>query len=159
VHVRKLARESLGESLGLTPDETSPIFSGGGDVMQRAKIKDFDIGLARYLNVGIAAWLLISAFLWRHSEPQFLITILVGAVVAATAPFEFGPPMARKINTAAGGALVLAAFALPRTSTLTLWHNVIAGLVIVGISFFGPPHGTVRPRPPAPDDAYEGTGV
>ena len=126
--------------------------------MRHVKVKDLDIDPARYLNLGIAGWLLVSAFLWRHSEPQFLVTILVGAVIAIVAPFEFGPALARKINAAAGAALVLAALALPRTSTLTLWHNVIVGLVIVGISFFGPPHGIVRPRPPAPDDAYEATG-
>jgi hypothetical protein len=135
-----------------------PYVFGWGDVMRRVNVKDLDIGPARYLNLGVAGWLLVSAFLWRHSEPQFLITILVGAVIAIVAPFEFGPAFARKVSTAAGAALVLAALALPRTSTLTLWHNVIAGLVIMGISFFGPPHGIVPPRPPAPDDAYEGTG-
>ena len=126
--------------------------------MRRMKIRDLDLEPARYLNLGIASWLLVSAFLWRHSEPQFLITVLVGAVVAATAPFEVGPSLVRKVNTACGAVLVLAALALPRTSAWTLWHNVIVGLVIIGISFFGPPHGNVRPRPPAPDDAYEATG-
>lgn len=125
--------------------------------MRRMNFKDVDLEPARYLNLAVAGWLLVSAFLWSHSEPQFLVTIFVGAVIAVIAPFEFGPSLARKISAAAGGALVLAAFALPRTSAVTLWHNVIVGLVIVGLSFFGPPHGIVRPRPTAPDDAYEGT--
>ena len=126
--------------------------------MRRTNIRDLDLEPARYLNLGIAAWLLVSAFLWRHSEPQFLLTILVGAVVATIAPYEFGPALARKINAAAGAVLVLAAVVLPRTSAFTVWHNVILGLVIMGLAFFGPPHGIVHPRPPAPDDAYEATG-
>jgi hypothetical protein len=117
-------------------------------------VRRFDIEPARFLNLGLASWLLLSVFLWRHSEPQFLVTVLVGAVLAFVVPFEVGSPLVRKLGAAAGLLLALAAFALPRTSTLTLWHNVIVGAVIAGISFFGPPHGIMRPRGPAPPDAY-----
>jgi hypothetical protein len=119
------------------------------------KVRQFDIGLARYFNLALAGWLLISAFLWNHSEPQFIVTILVGAVVAFVAPFEVGSPLVRMINMVAGAVLVLAAFALPHMSTPGQWHNVVVGLVLIGLSFFGPPHGKVPPRPLAPDDAYE----
>lgn len=122
------------------------------------KIRDFDLEPARYLNLGVASWLLVSAYLWRHSGPQFMVTITVGAVVAVLAPFEVASRWVRKINMAAGAALVLAAVVLPRASTLTLWHNVIVGIVLMAISFFGPPHGILAPRPVAPDDAYEATG-
>lgn len=127
--------------------------------MRRLKISDFDLEPARYLNLGLAAWLLVSVFVWRHSEAQFIVTVLVGAVVAIAAPFELGPSLVRKLNAAAGFVLALAAVTLPRASTLTFWHNGIIGLVILGISFFGPPHGTAPPRRPAPDDAYEATGL
>jgi hypothetical protein len=126
------------------------------DLEQR--VHDLDIGPARYLNIALGAWTLVSAFLWRHSEPQFLVTIGVGAILAMVAPFEVGPRRVRTVNIAAGGALLLGALALPHTSTFTVWHNVILGLVIVGVSFFGPPHGKVPPRPEAPEDAYEATG-
>jgi hypothetical protein len=126
--------------------------------VRREKIKDWDLEPARYLNLALAGWTLVSAFLWRHGEAQFLVTILVGVVVAITAPFELGSRRVRNVNMTAGAALALVAIVLPRTSTLTLWHNVILGLVIMGVAFFGPPHGIVRPRRPAPDDAYEATG-
>jgi hypothetical protein len=126
--------------------------------VRRTNLKDLDIEPARYLNLGLAGWLLVSAFLWRHGELQFLVTILVGAVVAIVAPFEVDSPVVRKVTTAAGALLALAAVALPRASALTLWHNLFLGLVIVAVSFFGPPHGFMRPRPPAAADAYEGTG-
>jgi hypothetical protein len=124
----------------------------------REKVRVLDLEPARYLNLGLASWLLVSAYLWPHSEPQFLITILLGAVVAIVAPFEVGSARVRKLNMAAGGALALAAVALPRTSALTLWHNVLVGLIIAGVAFFGPPHGNVPIRPEAPLDAYEATG-
>jgi hypothetical protein len=129
-----------------------------GEVEVRTTVKDLDIGAARYLNLALASWLLVSAFLWRHSEPQFLVTILVGAIVAIVAPFEIDSPVVRKVTTGAGAVLALAAVGLPRTTALTLWHNLLLGLAMVVISFFGPPHGLMRPRPPAPADAYEGTG-
>jgi hypothetical protein len=122
------------------------------------RVHDLDIEPARYLNLALGAWTLVSAFLWRHSEPQFLVTIVVGAVLVIVAPFEVGSRLVRKISMAAGGILALAAITLPRTTLGTLWHNVLLGLLIAGISFFGPPHGVLRPRPPAPDDAYEATG-
>jgi hypothetical protein len=126
--------------------------------MRRGNIKDLDITRARFVNLGLAGWALVSAFLWRHSEPQFLVTIIVGVIVAISAPFEVGSPLIRKINVAAGAVLALAALVLPRRSTLGLWHNLFLGLVIAGVAFFGPPHGVMSPRPPAPDDAYEATG-
>jgi hypothetical protein len=117
-------------------------------------IRDLDISVARDLNLALASWALLSAFLWTHSEPQFVVTILLGAVVALVAPFEVGSSLVRRIIMGAGAALVLAAVALPRTSTLTLWHNVGVGLALVVLSFFGPPHGIMPPVVPAPDDAY-----
>jgi hypothetical protein len=123
------------------------------------RVRDLDIESARYLNLALGGWLLVSPFVWRHDEPQFLVTILVGAVLAIVAPFEIGSRLARWISMASGAALLLAAVALPRASAITFWHNLLIGLVVVGISFFGPPHGIMTPRPPAPDDAYEGTGL
>jgi hypothetical protein len=121
-------------------------------------VKDVDFEPARYLNLVLGAWLLVSAFMWPHAEAQFIVTILVGAVLTIVAPFEVGSPLVRKINTAAGAVLALAAIVLPRNTVVTLWHNVLLGFIVISVSFFGPPHGIMRPRPPAPDDAYEGTG-
>lgn len=126
--------------------------------MLRQRIKDVDIEPARYLNLGLAGWVLVSAYLWPHSRAQFLVTIAVGALVAIIAPFDLFSRRVRKINMAAGAVLALAAVALPRASAATLWHNVVLGLLIMTVSFFGPPHGHVPPRPEAPADAYEATG-
>jgi hypothetical protein len=122
-------------------------------------LKNFDLEAARYLNLGLASWLLISAFLWRHTETQFLLTILVGAVVATIAPFEVGSPRVRTLNAAAGLVLVLSACALPHTTALTLWNNALIGLAMIGVSFFGPPHGVMHERPPATHDEYDSMGM
>jgi len=121
-------------------------------------MKDLDVEPARYINLVLGAWLLVSAFMWPHAEAQFIFTIIVGAVLTIVSPFEVGSPRVRLINTAAGAALIIAAVVLPRTTIVTLWHNVLLGFIVLGVSFFGPPHGITRPRPPAPDDAYEATG-
>lgn len=125
----------------------------------RRKVHDLDIEPVRYLNLGLASWLLISVFLWRHTEPQFLVTVLVGAVLAIVAPFDLDSPRVRKVNIAAGAALVLAAVALPHATRFGLVHNAFFGMVIAGLSFFGPPHGRVPRRLPAPDGTYDAVGM
>lgn len=122
------------------------------------RIRDFDLEPVRYINLAVASWLLVSAYLWSHSGAQFLITTFVGAVVAILAPFEVGSRRVRHINMACGAMLALAAVALPGTSTGMVWHNAIFGVVLIALSFFGPPHGIMPSRPVAPDDAYEATG-
>jgi hypothetical protein len=128
-------------------------------IRDRARdLKNYDLEPARYLNLALAGWLLISAFVWWHGETQFLLTILVGAVVAIVAPFELGSPRVRLTNAFAGLALILGAIILPRTTTLTMWHNGLVGLAIIAISFFGPPHGQTHERPPASHDEYDSVG-
>jgi hypothetical protein len=103
-----------------------------------------ELKTAGYLNLGLASWALCSAYVWRHDRAQFLITVLVGSLIAVMAPFEFsefgGSPGVRKVVMAAGLALTGAAFLLPRISAATAWHNAILGLTIAVVSLFGPPH-------------------
>jgi hypothetical protein len=122
-------------------------------------LKDLDIERARYFNLALASWLLVSAFLWPHREAQFLVTVFVGSLVAIVAPFEVGSPLVRKLTAAAGAVLVLATIALPRASMLGGLHNALVGIAIMSVSFFGPPHGIMPRRLPAPDDAYDGVGM
>src|SRR5262249_55396773 len=99
------------------------------------KVHNLDIAPARYLNLSVVCWLLVSALLWPLSEPQFLVTVLVGAVIAIVAPFEVGSRRVRRVNMASGGALALAAIVLPRMSALTLWNNLLFGLILAGVAF------------------------
>jgi hypothetical protein len=124
------------------------------------RVRRFDLHPARYLNLALASWLLVSAFLWRHSEPQFITAIVVGVAVAFAAPFELGSQWVRWINMIAGLVLILGAVAMPRASIGGMVHNVIVGLVLFGMAFYGPPHGSTLPRrPEAPEDAYDVGGI
>jgi predicted lysophospholipase L1 biosynthesis ABC-type transport system permease subunit len=102
--------------------------------------------IARYVNMGLASWLLVSAFLWRHDGLQFLVTVLIGAVVVALAPFAIGASHVRRLNAAAGFALAVAALALPRASSLTAWNNIIFGLAIAAVSMLPPREGFHTPH-------------
>ncbi|HVZ75106.1 MAG TPA: hypothetical protein VHJ20_22140 [Polyangia bacterium] len=111
------------------------------------------------MNLGLASWALLSVFLWRHSEPQFLATVVVGVLVAIVAPFQVASPRVRKIVMTAGALLAAAAIALPHSSHVTLWNNVAVGLALAAIAFFGPPHGIVAPSAPAAAGDYEALGM
>lgn len=92
---------------------------------------------ARYVNIGLGVYLVLSAFLWTHSSAQFTNTWVIGLIVASSAALALATPAFRYVNTVAGGWLMLSAFLLPRLSMGTLWHNFIAGLVILALSLVG----------------------
>jgi hypothetical protein len=109
-----------------------------------------DKAAARYLNMALGAWVLISAFVWPHNRFQFVVTSVVGAVVLALAPFSGElPRLARTVNVIAGLALAAAALRLPRSAAFTAWHNAIFGLAIAAVAL-GQwlPETTPEPRTP-----------
>jgi hypothetical protein len=122
------------------------------------RVNEADLEPARYLELGLASWLLISAYLWPHTGAQFLVTVAVGALIAIVAPFAVGSPRVRQLIMGAGAFLMLAAVAIPHTDPITLWHNAVMGFLFLTVAYFGPPHGIVPARPEAPADAYEATG-
>src|SRR5437016_895897 len=97
---------------------------------------------AGYVNLALASWVLCSAYVWRHDGAQFVITILVGALLAIVTPFELaefsGSPRVRKLTTAAGLMLTASALLLPRISAVTTFHNAVLGLAIAIVSLIGP---------------------
>src|SRR4051812_29789757 len=93
--------------------------------------------VARYISMALASWLLISTFLWRHAERQFLIATVVGVLVVAIAPFAVAFPKVWRFDAAMGVLLAIAAFALPHASAASAWHNALIGLSIALVSLMG----------------------
>ena len=98
---------------------------------------------ARYLNVLVGAWLLVSAFAWRHDQAASANTWICGILVLAFALWALWMPTMQWWNTLIGAWVVFAGFALQHLSAATQWNNVILGVLILLISLV--------PSQPLPD--------
>ena len=87
---------------------------------------------ARYLNIALGIWLVVSAYLWPHSSAQLANVWIAGLLVARLAALAIATPGVRYFNTAVGAWLILSPVVLPRVSTATAWNNVLVGVPRVG---------------------------
>lgn len=92
---------------------------------------------ARYANVLLGSWLLLSAFLWPHSPEQFTNTVVVGFLCAVLALLAAAVPPVRFVNVGLTGWLFVSAFVLPTYRTATVWHNAIAALLMLVVALTG----------------------
>jgi len=93
---------------------------------------------ARYVNIALGLWLVVSAYLWRHSSAQLANVWISGLIVARCAAVGITVPRMRYFNTAVGVWLILSSLILPRVSTATAWNNALVGVVITLVSLVGP---------------------
>lgn len=98
---------------------------------------------ARYLNVLLGAWLIISDFVWRHGEAANTNTWISGVLVIAFALWSFWWPTMRFWNTLMGAWVIFAGIVLQHASSGTQWNNIIIGALILLVSLV--------PSPPLPD--------
>ena len=98
---------------------------------------------ARYLNVLLGAWLVISDFVWQHGEAANTNTWISGVLVIAFALWSFWWPTMRFWNTLMGAWVIFAGIVLHHSSAGTQWNNIILGVLILLVSLI--------PSPPLPD--------
>ena len=93
---------------------------------------------ARYVNIALGIWLVVSTYLWRHSSAQLANVWISGLIVARFAAVGMTVPRIRFFNTAVGVWLILSVLILPRVSNATAWNNALVGAVITVVSLVGP---------------------
>jgi hypothetical protein len=85
-------------------------------------------------NVGLAGWLLFSAFLLGHGPGSAAFTGLLAVIMGTVALGAPGLPGLRFLNALLACALVAAAFVVEDTSWLARVHNVLAGGIFFALS-------------------------
>ena len=103
--------------------------------------------LARYINLLLGVWLVISAFVWQHTLEQQTNAWIVGVLVAVFALVAIGREQARYLNTALSIWLFVSIWALPTVAEATQWNH---GLVALAVFIFSlvpnaPPRVAGRP--------------
>lgn len=106
---------------------------------------------ARFVNMALGIWLVLSAFLWPHSLAQFWNAISVGFFVAAFALLASeAAPRARYLNTGFGAWLILSSFLMRSSSAATVRNHLVVGIAVVLFSLFPNLSALGRARPRVP---------
>jgi hypothetical protein len=93
----------------------------------------------RVVNALLGLWLFASAFLASSSKVQFLNVLVISLLVMAFGMASIlGRHGARRVNALAGVWLFISALALPNTSMVQIFHNVVMAVLLVITSLF--PH-------------------
>jgi SPW repeat len=101
----------------------------------------------RGVNLVLAVWLFISAFVWPHTSAQVTNTWILGVVVFVFALVAIRLPGARYVNALAAVWLFISAFALPRISVGTAWNDALVALVVFFVAL-APSEMTQLPSSP-----------
>lgn len=89
---------------------------------------------ARYLSMLIAAWLVLSAFLWPHTVAEQTDAWAAGAVAFFFSLSALFSPTARYLNALLAIWLFVTTVIAPRTSLATLLNDCIAAALLFALS-------------------------
>jgi hypothetical protein len=102
----------------------------------------------------LGGWLAISAFAWRHSQPQRISCVVAGLMCVGLAWFGGAHQAAHRLCLAVGAWILLSLFIIWPGMPLTAWSNVLTGMGISVMSTIAPGRPLI-PRPailaPRPD--------
>jgi hypothetical protein len=93
----------------------------------------------RVVNTLLGLWLFASAFLVSTAPGQFINVLLISLLVMTFGMASIlGRHGARRVNAVLGAWLFISALALPHTTIMQTFHNVIFAVLLVITSLF--PH-------------------
>lgn len=92
------------------------------------------------LNLAIAAWLLISAFMLGHTPLSMGVTLVSGAAIGVLALASAGRPALRYAITCVAVVMGFAALLLPDLSAMARLDLALVAPVVFALSLVSPTH-------------------
>jgi hypothetical protein len=89
---------------------------------------------ARTLNLILALWLFLSAFVWPRTAASFTNAWVVGLLAAVFAVVGMTRAKARFANTALSAWLLVAALVLPQRSPIARWNDLAVAVAMLLVS-------------------------
>jgi hypothetical protein len=89
---------------------------------------------ARYANLVLGAWLVISAFSWRHVPPTRTNTWTFGIIIIVATLATLHTAPARWIDRTAAIGLVILTLPLARFSLATAANNILVAALLIAVS-------------------------
>jgi hypothetical protein len=102
---------------------------------------------ARYLNMLLALWLIVSAFAWRHTPQAQSEAWAIGALVFVCSLWALLNPAVRWLNALCGVWLFFTAISIPALSRASPINDAIVAIAIFLLSWV-PGERLGSPRPP-----------
>jgi hypothetical protein len=100
------------------------------------------------LNVLVALWLIISAFMWPHSTFQIANTLVCGFLALALAIAGLYDDRAGYLSAVLSAWLFASSVvAMGAPSQATLWNNTLVAIAILVTSLAGKPEPSRQTRP------------
>jgi hypothetical protein len=96
-----------------------------------------------YWNVGLASWMLLSAFMLPHTPVSAAITALGAFLVPVIALFAGARPGARYLISLGAIALAVLMILLPDVSAAARISNALVAAVFFALSLVSPRHATM----------------
>jgi hypothetical protein len=90
---------------------------------------------ARYVNLSLGAWLIVSAFLWPHNDWQFAIAWIIGLLLMTVSAVALVFPVVRYLNLPLSAWLFLSAFSIPITTPPVGWTSFLVAIGIFVVTF------------------------
>jgi len=89
---------------------------------------------ARYANMLIGFWLVLSAFLWRHTPNEQAGAWGSGILIFLFAIWSLMDPAMRVATGLTGAWLAITSFFVPLVTSATAYNHIICGAVVVLLS-------------------------
>jgi hypothetical protein len=101
---------------------------------------------ARLMNVVWGVWLVISVFMWPHSDAQFVNAWICGSVLLLLAAVTMRFPVLHPASGALGLWLIASSL-LFESNGATVWNHTVMGLLIATASLLPLTGGTAGREP------------
>jgi len=88
----------------------------------------------RLANVTLGLWLILSAFLWPHTQVSRANSWILGLIIASIAAVGTFTPGVRAISTVPAIWLFLSSFWITDVTDATMWHNAIVAVLVLALS-------------------------
>lgn len=89
---------------------------------------------ARFINIFVAMWVLVTAFAFDIPTSQFISMVAVAILVMAVEALSFFANDVRFAATVLGMWLLISGFVLPAPSDFIVWSNFLCGVTIAVLS-------------------------
>lgn len=100
------------------------------------------LNAARWVNVLVGIWLVVTAFLWEHTEAQFTNAWVVGLLSVGFALIAMSVTWVRYLEALLALWLFVSSWTLDTGAPATLWNNVLVSIAMLFLSLIAGP----RPR-------------
>jgi hypothetical protein len=118
----------------------------GSNLVPGAALEDDSGSWARYVSLGLGAWLMAAAFLLTYSGENRTNAALTGLMIALTSLWAVRSPQARRAETLLATWLFFSTLVLHRGPSIPAWNNILCAIATFVLSLVPGRAGSMHVR-------------